>query len=52
MEAIAEQIRNLAKGANEKDRKLMLESLKSLQHEIETPYDAMCRFGGLVGHFP
>jgi demethylsterigmatocystin 6-O-methyltransferase len=49
MEAILDQVRHLAKGANEADRKLLLDSLKSLQHEIETPYDALVRFAGSVG---
>jgi demethylsterigmatocystin 6-O-methyltransferase len=49
MEAIVDQVRHLAKGANEADRKPLLDSLKSLQHEIETPYDALVRFTGSVG---
>jgi demethylsterigmatocystin 6-O-methyltransferase len=49
MENIITQVRHLAKEANESERKQLLDSLKTLQYEIETPYDAIWRFGGLVG---
>lgn len=50
MEAITAQIRTLATTATETGRKQLLDALKSLQYEIETPFDTLWRFQGLVGH--
>jgi hypothetical protein len=48
MDAIATQIQNLAKAADEAGRKKVLDALRDLQHTIETPYDVLQRFAGLV----
>ncbi|PMD49097.1 S-adenosyl-L-methionine-dependent methyltransferase [Hyaloscypha variabilis F] len=47
MDAIATQIQNLAKAADEAGRKKVLDALRDLQHTIETPYDVLQRFAGL-----
>jgi hypothetical protein len=48
MDAIVTQIQNLAKAADEAGRKKVLDALRDLQHTIETPYDVLQRFAGLV----
>jgi hypothetical protein len=44
MDAIATQIQNLAKAADEAGRKKVLDALR----DLETPYDVLQRFAGLV----
>ncbi|KUJ08091.1 o-methyltransferase-like protein [Mollisia scopiformis] len=47
MEAISAQILALAKTADQAGRRKVLDTLKSLQNEIETPYDTIWRLGGV-----
>jgi len=49
MDTIITQVQNLAVGANEAGRKQLIDSLRNLQYAIETPYDTLQRFAGLVG---
>lgn len=48
MDAIVAQIQNLAKAADEAGRKKVIDTLRDLQYAIETPYDTLQRFAGLV----
>jgi hypothetical protein len=48
MDNIIAQVQLLAKTADEAGRKKLIDSLKSLQYDIETPYDTLQRFSGLV----
>jgi demethylsterigmatocystin 6-O-methyltransferase len=48
MDNIIAQVQLLAKTTNEAGRKKLIDSLKSLQYDIETPYDTLQRFAGLV----
>jgi demethylsterigmatocystin 6-O-methyltransferase len=48
MDNIIAQVQLLAKTADEAGRKKLIDSLKSLQYVIETPYDTLQRFAGLV----
>lgn len=48
MDTIVAQVHNLAKVADEAGRKKLLDTLCDLQYAIETPYDILQRFAGLV----
>ena len=48
MDSIADQVKKLAATANEAGRKKLLDSLRDLSYSIETPYDTLQRFAGLV----
>jgi demethylsterigmatocystin 6-O-methyltransferase len=49
MDSIVEQVQKLAATADEAGRKKLLDSLRDLSYAIETPYDTLQRFAGLVG---
>ena len=49
MDAIIAQVHDLAASADEGGRKQLIDSLRTLQYSIETPYDTLQRFAGLVG---
>jgi len=49
MDTIITQVQSLAANANEAGRKQLIDSLRNLQYAIETPYDTLRRFAGLVG---
>jgi hypothetical protein len=42
------QIREVAKSSNEAGREEIIDALRSLSYEIETPYDVLNRFAALV----
>lgn len=48
MEDIINQVNVLAKTVDSSGRQQILDSLKRLQYEIETPIDTIWRFNGLV----
>ena len=48
MESIVTQIKSLVDSADEASRRRIQDSLIDLQHAIETPYDTLQRFAGLV----
>jgi demethylsterigmatocystin 6-O-methyltransferase len=48
MDSIVDQVRKLAATADEAGRKKLLDSLRDLSYAIETPYDILQRFAGLV----
>lgn len=48
MDAIVTQVQNLVKAADEAGRKKLLDTLRDLQYAVETPYDVLQRFAGLV----
>lgn len=48
MDTVVDQVRKLAATADEAGRKKLLDSLRNLSHAIETPYDTLQRFAGLV----
>src|SRR5215469_13238391 len=51
MDAIIAQIQDLAKTADEAGRKKLIDALRNLRYAIETPYDILQRFAGLVSKF-
>lgn len=48
MDSVIDQVRKLAATADEAGRKNLLDSLRDLSYAIETPYDTLQRFAGLV----
>lgn len=48
MDTVVDQVRKLAAAADEAGRKKLLDSLRDLSYAIETPYDTLQRFAGLV----
>lgn len=48
MDSMVDQVKKLAATADEAGRKKLLDSLRDLSYAIETPYDTLQRFAGLV----
>jgi hypothetical protein len=48
MDAIVAQVQKLAANADEAGRKKVIDALRDLSYAIETPYDTLQRFAGLV----
>lgn len=48
MDSVIDQVRKLAATTDEAGRKKLLDSLRDLSYAIETPYDTLQRFAGLV----
>ena len=51
LEAFAAQARTLASTADDTGRRKMLDLLRDLQYSLESPYDTLQRFSGLVSAF-
>ena len=48
MDALVAQVQSLAKAADATGRKKLIDTLRDLSYSIETPYDTLQRFAGLV----